>query len=438
MKQRNWISSIVVIITALMCAATIAVAETELISSQTSWRVWTVTGPRVTVDKDGKALVYIPGTNPPKQTAYSAKTALLSEMPAKGWIGGDYDDSLWGRYSEELFDSLGFGYVRWSSWAGGNPASLCLRTRFGVSDPEKATDLKVTLEYIGGAVVYVNGVEVGRGNMPVGAIEPYSLATAYPNEAYTVDDNQTPLPVVSLGQKPDPRWLDRYKTRIRTVTIDVPAGVLVKGTNVLALDLHRTAVSGPLPGGQVWDQLGIRAARLSSATGSGAIGYADALKGARVWSAQNVEQITDTPLAKSRIPGGWARGVCNLRGPGITGVAAGNPFDPLMPVRILVPRNGIGNGTVIVSNPDGLHEVTARVKDFTGPDGAVLPVKAVHVRFAAQSGGLHWCDTLQEQAPDGAKTLPVWLEVTAPKDQVPGWYVSTLSVEANGKTFAVP
>lgn len=32
----------------------------------------------------------------------------------------------------------------------------------------------------------------------------------------------------------------------------------------------------------------------------------------------------------------------------------------------------------------------------------------------------------------------MWLLVEAPKDQAPGWYASTLSLEANGRTFAVP
>jgi hypothetical protein len=78
----------------------------------------------------------------------------------------------------------------------GGGAILCLRTRFGVPDPARAADVKVTVEYLGGVVVCVNGVEVGRSHVPAGKLEPHIPAADYPIEAYTVDDGGTPLPVV--------------------------------------------------------------------------------------------------------------------------------------------------------------------------------------------------------------------------------------------------
>ncbi|MGD0898469.1 MAG: glycoside hydrolase domain-containing protein, partial [Thermoguttaceae bacterium] len=71
-------------------------------------------------------------------------------------------------------------------------------------------------------------------------------------------------------------------------------------------------------------------------------------------------------------------------------------------------------------------------------DQTALPAQAVRVRFAAQGAHFHWCDNLLENAPEGVATIPVWLEVKAPKVQAPGWYVSTLSLQANGKKFEVP
>jgi hypothetical protein len=130
--------------------------------------------------------------------------------------------------------------------------------------------------------------------------------------------------------------------------------------------------------------------------------------------------------------------VYDSRGKSTTGIATGDPFDPILPVRILSPRNGVGNGQVVVSDPDGLRAVRANVADFTGPGGAVLLAKTVRVRFAAQGSGIHWCDDLLDKPTEGARTIPVWLEVQAPKSQAPGWYVSTLSLEANGKAFRVP
>jgi hypothetical protein len=50
------------------------------------------------------------------------------------------------------------------------PALLCLRTAFGITDPARVTNLNVTVACLGGAVVYVNGKEVGRGFLPPGTI----------------------------------------------------------------------------------------------------------------------------------------------------------------------------------------------------------------------------------------------------------------------------
>ncbi|MGD0898329.1 MAG: glycoside hydrolase domain-containing protein [Thermoguttaceae bacterium] len=287
----------------------------------------------------------------------------------------------------------------------------------------------MSLEYLGGAVVYVNGVELGRKDMPDGAIDPYSLATDYPIEAYTTEDGQTPLPMTGgdRGALMDPKWASRYQARIRKVSLDVPSKVLVKGANLLAIELHRPAVSGPVNfRAGMWGQVGIRTVTVSSGSGAGVIGYADALKGTRVWSAQELEQIAERPVPGARLPVAWSVGG---RAAAVAGIAAGNPFDPLVPMRVLVPRNGIGNAVA---------GVAAKVKDFTGPGGAALSATTTRVRFAVQDANFHWCDTLLEKAPEGMTTLPVWLEVKAPKDQTPGWYVSTLSLEANGKQFQVP
>ena len=315
--------------------------------------------------------------------------------------------------------------------------------RAGSQEPTHFPPLPVTKRresiYLGGAVVYVNGAEVGRTHIAEGAIDPYSVATDYPVEAYTTDDGQTPLPTVGGARKvpADPKWVNRYRARIRKVSLVVPSKVLVKGANLLAIELHRAPVTGPMNhrGRYVWGQVGIRAVTLSSGSGSGVIGYADALKGPRVWSAQALEQIAERPVPGVRIPVAWTVGG---RAAAVAGIAAGNPFDPLAPIRVLAPRNGIGNGMAVLSDPDGLCGVAAKVKDFTGPDGATLSAKTTRVRFAVQDANFHWCDTLLEQAPEGRKTLPVWLEVKAPKDQAPGWYVSTLALEANGKQFQAP
>jgi hypothetical protein len=418
-------------------AVAVGAAEIEGIQSQTVWRVWLTTAPRIAKEGTNQILVVAPQHNPPKTAPYTAATARLSSLPPADWRGRDFDDSLWGRYGQDLFESVGgYGCPVSDDMRAAFPALLCLRTRFGVSDPARATDVKVSVECLGGVVVYVNGEEVGRSHMPEGKIEAMTPADDYPAEVYTIEDGSAPLPALRMGMQPESRWLSRYEARVRRMTVPVPNRVLVKGANVLAVEAHRAAVCRLMPRG-AWSHAGIRNVTVKSAAGTGLMAYAEALRGTRVWNAQAAEQVTEKIVPRNRIAGGWARGVLTLRGEPIAGIVAGNPFDPVLPVRILVPRNGVGHGQAVLSDPEGLRGVSAGVAGFQGP-GAALPARAARVRFAVQDGGWHCCDTLVEKAPEGVTTLPVWLEVSASKDQAPGWYVSRLSLEANGKKFQVP
>jgi hypothetical protein len=419
-------------------------AETEVIGEQTPWRAFLVTAESV-LREDGQLKVQARGGRNPRAAFDPAHvdpaTFRASPMPPVDWTKADFDDRCWPRYQGDLADFLGGWGVE---VANGNqvqwPARLCLRTCFGISDPAKAAGLKLKIICIGGAVVWVNGEEVGRGSMPQGDIAPLSPAEDYPIEAYTTEDGKTALPTPRAAKhsgpaEPDPKWLSRYDKRIRTITLDVPPRVLVKGRNVLAIALHRSALAGPMQG--AWSHVGFRAVTLTGG-GASAIAYAEAIRGTHAWSANAVDQVTETPSAGSLINRGWFWTLCWGRGMPVKGVVEGNPFDPLLPVKMTMPRNGVGSGQTVLSDPDGLRGITAALAPLVGPAGAVVPAGSAQIRFAAQHPGVHYCDALMEKPPEGAKTVPVWLIIQAPKDQPPGWYVSTLSLEANGRKFAVP
>ena len=409
-----------------------------VISPRTPWRVWLAAGPRITRTQDNQIAVGGRSGKPAKPPTYDAENAQLSPLPPADWKAGRFDDSLWGRCMADLFELMG-GYG--ALCGASEPALLCLRTRFGVSDPARAGGMKVTIEYLGGAAVYVNGVEVGRAHLPDGELEPHTPAADYPIAAYTEDDGATPLPGLAVGAQPEATSLPRYQARVRTTTLSVPARVLTKGSNVLAIEVHRTPTCGPAGPRNSWSHLAIREVTLTSNQGAGLVPFAEALKGTRVWSAQPCEQVADEPFPRSRIAGGWSnwsREVYGVRGTAVTGVNMGNPFDPVLPVRILAPRNGVAHGQAVLSDPDGLRGVGAAVSDLQGPRGAVLPARSVRVRFGVQGPDFHWCDELREGPPERARSVPVWLRVHVPADQAPGWYVSELSLEANGRTFRVP
>ena len=246
-KERQMITKAVSVVAVLATlglalAAPVGAAETELLGTQTPWRVFLRVGPYVG-RKDGKL---VGGGAKPVDLANAEFlkkwTADHSPSPAEGWFGADFDDSGWGRYQADNLGDLTGAYVFCES----SPIfdRLCLRTCFGISDPAAAQDLSLELAYLGGAVVYLNGKEVGRGQLPAGGPDAATFAEDYPMEAYVLEDGTTPLPGLRRGTPPDPKWKDRYDRRIRRLTLRLPPESLVKGTNVLAVEIRRAPLAG--------------------------------------------------------------------------------------------------------------------------------------------------------------------------------------------------
>ncbi len=422
----------------LALPAPIGAAETELITPQTPWRVFLRMGPYV-ARKDG-ALVAGRESRPVDfANAGFLKnwTAGHSPSPPDGWFSGDFDDSGWGRYqAEELGEKTGgYGAAFESATTRAWPDRFHLRTCFGITDPAAARDLSLELAYLGGAVVYLNGKEVGRGHLPAGGPDAISFADDYPAEAYVTADGSTPLPVLKGNAAPEPQLKDRYERRIRRLTLRLPPESLREGANVLAVEIRRAPLAGPLgPAASSWEHAGFNSARLSSASGRGVVAWTTAVEQTSVWNAWPMETVTDQP-PQDKPELYW---ITHPRGVPTSGLATGNPFDPLRPVRIAVPRNGTCAGVAVISDRRGVKEVSAQVGPLAGPGGATLGPAAIEIRYAAQQHEAPFCDVLLPTPPAAAKNVPVWLLASPPKDQPPGWYTGTLSLAANGRQFRVP
>ena len=137
----------------------------------------------------------------------------LNSAPESTWRSTGFDASTWPVGNAVL----GYGHatvttsLNPSATTADRPIATQFRRSFVVDDAGKVTGLRLSTVANDGVVVYVNGTEVGRSNMPTGTVTHTTYASASPSTA-----NANAAPVV----------------------IDVPVGLLTTGTNVIAVETH--------------------------------------------------------------------------------------------------------------------------------------------------------------------------------------------------------
>ena len=127
------------------------------------------------------------------------------------WRRPDFSDDTWKSGPAEL----GFGDGDEATVINGGPSSariatVYFRRRFLVGDPAAFTQLRLNLRRDDGAIVYLNGLEVFRSNMPTGEV---SYAT-YTGQATT--------------------------SETAFFSTNVPPTLLSPGTNLVAVELHQS------------------------------------------------------------------------------------------------------------------------------------------------------------------------------------------------------
>lgn len=137
--------------------------------------------------------------------------------PSREWISPDFDDSKWKLGRAEL----GFGNDPVTTIDGGpldhRRTTTYFRHAFDVTDPSVFRSLLMLLERDDGAIVYLNGKEIHRVNLPAGAVTPRTLATR------------------------DVRGLERKAF----FPIVVARDQLHKGRNVVAVEIHLASRESP-------------------------------------------------------------------------------------------------------------------------------------------------------------------------------------------------
>lgn len=478
------ILSLVPLIVSASSAAEPAAAPEPPVSINSYWRYWLTARPPLysppVVGKNGKQIAEMSVVR--GWHIYGAQRGIVTPDPAAGWEAADFDDSAWPAARMPIM--MGRGMTPWDE-----PLTyrrMAARVRFDVPDPAAVKSLKLAIDYRGGLVAYVNGQEVGRDHLPAGALAADAFAEGYPAGAYgPADANEAKLGAglqyhgtwnqcIYWGHrdKPEVKALatEIQKRRSRSRTFEIPAKLLRKGANVLALDLRQAAIA---PAAAGWDW-----------------GWDD-------WNMCFWTHLKVDDLSLAAEPAGAIRPVGRPQGTQLWGedvhrwVFTGDFLEPgvkCKPVEIVAARGGTFSGQAVFGTSAGAPGLAASVSDLAGPGGAKIPAAAVRVRYGvpltltkmlenygkgalrttfpdltvfryaeslglgaeaaarrqppgsilalAGKSNLAFFDQLTEAAP---ATVPanasqsIWLTVQVPRDAAPGDYAGKLTVRPGSR-----
>ena len=366
----------------------------------------------------------------------AASTAPWRFPPAE-WVSPNFDDGVWPRV--RLPQPVPIG--RRQHMQGGLPAALLVRGKFEVKDPAQVKSCRLSLDYWGGVVAYVNGKEAARGHMPTNRTPQEAIAEDYPAEAWTTPKGR-PL---SCADKEN---ADRLALRDRKLEVEIPTALLRQGLNILAIQIDAAPMDSRAFNKQGYDWLpvGLLSARLTVSPPGVAAPNVQRPPGPQVWNCESYETVTVFDY--------------------------GDPTGPLRPVLIHAARNSVFSGRLMVSSTQPIQGLKVSATDLTKTGGGgKLPSTAVRVRCAVVAEpGKSWLtehrfDGLLDAIPavlpvadgfsqeDIASTehrffhwrydrngrlggpgavAPLWFTVRVPKDTAPGLYEGTATITAEG------
>ncbi len=408
-----------------------------ILDENSHWRLERTWVPGLARTSDGRLVPLVPGAGlkgPAHALVFKPAPGEKYEMPSWPALPGDwaapgFDDSHYALHRGPV--SVNDCYSMRRAFTPRWGFSLArMRGRFAVDDPAAVGDLKLDLVYQGGAAVYLNGAEVARGGLPEGEVAPEAPAADY-SDAETARHNE---------------WVRCDKMDRKLSGVVIPAARLVKGVNVLAIEVHRA----PMPEKMLkdknnWIPLELVSVRLSAASGAGLVPNGGKPAGLSVWTGEPTYCVrVDDPGDRSQA-------------------------EP-RPIRIAACRNSTFSGQAVIFNDQPLGAVRATVGELATADGAKLPASACQVRYSKpdrRGGGvetgvygpyndMNWFDALEEDPPAEVPlrffqpkphlpkqmhlaVQPVWLTVRVPADAKLGEYKGQLALEIAGQsTVKVP
>ena len=391
--------------------------------------------------EDRGKLDWADGVRKPYREVIAAETA---PAPAN-WQDAHFDDSDWLRGT--AVRAIRSPYLE----------RLCLRGKFTVTDPAKVKGLTLSVDYHGGAVVYVNGQELARDHLAAGA----AMAEEYPLQAFVGPDGKL---IHARGDEGLQRTktpadvLERIQGRVRKLCVAVPAEALRKGLNVVAVELVR-APYHPVVDEQLavldnhgkskiedlsWNTCEIKRVQLKASGAEGLVSGASRAAGFELWNSNPLAIDFDLDQGEA---------------------------GPLRPIRLAGARNGAYSGKVVLGSDRPIRGLTVVAGDLKGEAGTISAAN-VQVRYALPGGNvvittpgnnealpypavpasfLELSDTTPKEIPVYTKPItdrclkvagapapvfgavvPIWVTVKVPKDAKAGAYAGQVTLSAEG------
>ena len=394
----------------------------------------------------------------PKVDPRTAASTAPSTLPPADWAGLAMDDSAWPRVRLPRpvpgGRSGGRGDALRPQSREGETAAILLRGKFEVKKADLLKSCRLSVDYVGGIVVTVNGKEVLRRHVPGDKPDLLALAEDYPKDVFASEA------------------CDRYAREI-----SIPVALLRPGVNVLAIEVHAAPYNRAYvkmleaaDQGGFWEPIGLLSAQMSVSPAAAVVANVARPAGIRIWNCAPYDTVSVFDY--------------------------GDPGESLRPVAIHAARNSVFSGRLMVSSDQTIKGLKATVSDlaFAGPSlaeggagtpasggtkgsGASLPSSAMQVRYAVPvvtgappanasspgefSGGKssvapHRFDGLLEnipaeipvsQAPAPMETFrgrmerkvmtpgavaPLWFTVRVPREAKPGLYEGRVTISAEG------
>jgi hypothetical protein len=347
-------------------------------------------------------------------------------LAPEGWKARDFADESWLRGNAQTAPHTPYA------------SNLYLRARFEVTDPAQVKDLKLSVTYHGGAIVYVNGQEIARGNLAKDANEATAVAESYPANVFVLDNGD----IVNdfWGYKGPKEAITGRQRKLTDVA--VPASALHKGVNMVAIEAIRAPYDksvaeywvkskrnegrelgeAALPYDFNWYTCEVDDVRLTAASPAGLVPNVGRAKELQAWNSDVLATDTYADM--------------------------GDHCEPLHPVTIKGPRNGWSSGKVVISSPKAIEGLKVTWTDLK-QGAATIPAAALRARYAVAFADKPIVNAPLEsllEAPlesfgvaGGAAVVPIWLTVKVPAEAKAGLYTGQATVEVKGeKTLTVP